>query len=107
MKNNYEQPHKFDDTKEVETIKKIIEIEREPDPEPIEVEATLVVDAEIANCAKVNVRTTPEMCENVLLVLNQGSPIKIDKTYESEEWFKVVTEASVEGYVRKQFVKEV
>jgi SH3-like domain-containing protein len=107
MKNNYEQRHKFDDTKQEATIKETIEMEQELDPEPIEVEATLVIDAEIANCAKVNVRTTPEMCENVLLVLNQGSPIKIDQTYKSEEWFKIVTEAGVEGYVKKQFVKEV
>ena len=106
MKSNYEQRHKFDNRQE-DSIKETIELEQKPDPEPIEVEATPVIDAEIANCAKVNVRTAPEMCENVLLVLDQGSSIKIDKTYESEEWFKVVTEAGVEGYIKKQFVKEV
>lgn len=54
---------------------------------------------------KLNIRSMPEVGDNVVTVVNEGTVVMIDCPVADGEWFKIYTEAGVEGYCMKKFVK--
>ena len=56
----------------------------------------------ISNCEKLNIRKTPEVSDNIIKILEAGTEIKIDPTFESIEYYKICDE---EAYCMKKFIK--
>ena len=56
----------------------------------------------ISNCEKLNIRKTPEVSDNIIKILEAGTKIKIDPTFESIEYYKIFDE---EAYCMKKFIK--
>lgn len=54
---------------------------------------------------RLNIRSNPAVGDNVVTVVNEGTVVMIDYPVADGEWFKVYTEAGVEGYCMKKFVK--
>lgn len=55
---------------------------------------------------KLNIRRNPAVeLDNVVTVVNEGTVVMIDYPVADGDWFKVYTEAGVEGYCMKKFVK--
>lgn len=54
---------------------------------------------------KLNIRSTPEVADNIVTVVNEGTVVMIDYPVADGDWFKIYTEAGVEGYCMKKFVK--
>lgn len=53
-----------------------------------------------------NIRSNPFVAaDNIVTVVNEGTVVMIDNPDEDGDWFKVYTEAGVEGYCMKKFVK--
>lgn len=53
-----------------------------------------------------NIRENPVVAaDNVVTVVNEGTVVMIDYPVADGDWFKVYTEAGVEGYCMKEFVK--
>ena len=86
-------------------------IDREPEElldEPKElvndtVEKT-VKGGTVINCGSLNVREKAEAEADVLGVINAGSFVSIDKEASTAEWFKVTTEAGLEGYCVRKYI---
>lgn len=54
---------------------------------------------------RLNIRSNPAVGDNVVTVVNEGTVVMIDYPVADGDWFKVYTEAGVEGYCMKKFVK--
>lgn len=54
---------------------------------------------------RLNIRSTPAVGDNVVTVVNEGTVVMIDYPVADGDWFKIYTEAGVEGYCMKKFVK--
>ena len=61
-------------------------------------------DGTIIKCTKLNVRETPNLDANVMCVLDMASKVKVDVKNSYGGFFKVVTEAGIEGYCMKEYV---
>ena len=58
----------------------------------------------VINCGSLNVREKAEAGSDVLGVINAGSFVSIDKEASTAEWFKVTTEAGLEGYCVRKYI---
>ena len=58
----------------------------------------------VINCGSLNVREKPETDAAVLGVINSGTFVSIDKEGSTAEWFKVTTDAGLEGYCVRKFI---
>lgn len=55
---------------------------------------------------RLNIRSTPAVAsDNIVTVVNEGTVVMIDYPVADGDWFKIYTEAGVEGYCMKKFVK--
>ena len=85
-------------------------IDREP--EELKEESTVeepkedptVKGGTVINCGSLNVREKPEADAAVLGVINAGTFVSINKEGSTAEWFKVTTEAGLEGYCVRKFI---
>lgn len=59
----------------------------------------------VANCTRLNVRAKSNTAAEVVCVLDAGSKVTINKKQSTDEWFRVTTDAGVEGYCMRKFVK--
>lgn len=96
----------------------IAQAENEPEEEVVEEPAVEVVE-ELpviegdgneplvgTTTTKLNIRSNPAVeADNVVTVVNEGTVVMIDYPVADGDWYKVYTEAGVEGYCMKQFVK--
>lgn len=96
----------------------IAQAENEPEEEVVEEPAVEVVE-ELpviegdgneplvgTTTTKLNIRSNPAVqADNVVTVVNEGTVVMIDYPVAEGDWYKVYTEAGVEGYCMKQFVK--
>ena len=67
-------------------------------PEPKEVTGV------VKECAKLNVRTHPSMLASVVTEIKAGTKVVINETESTEDFYKVCTEAGVEGFCMKKFI---
>lgn len=54
---------------------------------------------------KLNVRASATVNANVLVVIDKGTVLSVDKNKSTKEWTAVKTESGIEGFVMSQFVK--
>lgn len=90
------------ETKEEEVVNTVIE-ETIVAPEPV-VEEPAEVYGVVTNCAKLNVRKAPSADANIVTEIAVGTEVMVDDTESTEDFYKVVTEAGIEGYCMKKFI---
>ena len=110
---NYSQYFKTNNTDEAvfNPVKSsITEAEVKPDP-VIEPVAPVVPAPQsntakgvVTNCAKLNVRLSPNSDAKVMCVINAKAEVVIDPYKSTDEWYRVCTVAGVKGYCMKQFI---
>ena len=68
-------------------------------PEPDE-----TVTGTVFNCAKLNVRATPDLSAEIVCVLDGGSSVVIDLAKSYNEWYHVTTAVGIDGYTMQKYV---
>lgn len=58
----------------------------------------------VTECVKLRVRSTPEIADNVLAEIILASEVLVDLKESTDEFYKVTTEAGIEGYCMKQYI---
>ena len=88
---------------EIEEAEEIVEepmVEAEqPVEEVVEQKMGVVVD-----CVKLNVREFPDPNADVVCTINASTNLIIDEDESTDEYYKICTEAGVEGYCMKKFI---
>lgn len=56
----------------------------------------------ITNCAKLNIRESPNINANIICTLPQGSRVMIESV--EPDWYFICTEAGIEGYCMRDYV---
>lgn len=60
----------------------------------------------VCNCERLNIRTAPDKKAEPVAVVNKDTVLMIEYPVNTNsDWFKVYTEAGVEGYCMKEFVE--
>ena len=82
--------------------------------EEVEVEAVEEILAEepvvvsligaVSGCELLNVRKTPVVADNVVCTLKQDELVVIDVRESADGWYKIYTEAGIEGYCMVQYI---
>lgn len=78
------------------------EVEEEIVEAAVEEESTVV--GYVSGCIKLNVREEPNIGANVVCIIPEKTTLLIEVKESTDEWYKVYTEAGMEGYCMKQFV---
>ena len=90
----------YNDEKEIlETVEEEIAVENTT--ESVEPSTVLGV---VTECVKLRVRSTPEIADNVLAEIILASEVLVDLKESTDEFYKITTEAGVEGYCMKQYI---
>lgn len=58
----------------------------------------------VANCAKLNVRSTPISSADIVTVLPVDTEVEVDVKGSTPNWLRVTTATGIEGYCMRQFV---
>jgi uncharacterized protein YgiM (DUF1202 family) len=58
----------------------------------------------VTDCVKLNVRKEPSKDSDVVCELLLGTEVMIDIFESTDDFYKVITEAGVEGYCMKKFI---
>ena len=58
----------------------------------------------VANCPRLNIRKEPNIQSEILAEVKALSNLTIDEELSTNEWYKVCTEAGIEGFCMKKFV---
>lgn len=58
----------------------------------------------VFNCARLNVRETPEKNGNIITVLKASDELVIDLNKSTEEWYAVCNAVGIEGFCLKKYV---
>lgn len=66
--------------------------------------ASTEVIGTVIKCKALNIREEADIRSDIVCVIPVGSKVMIDTTNYSGEWFKVCTEAGLEGYCLSEFV---
>lgn len=61
-------------------------------------------DGIVSGCKKLNIRKEPSRTGEIICEVSEGTTLMIDPSEANDDWFKVYTEAGVEGYCMKNFV---
>lgn len=92
-----------DVTEEVEE-----EIVEANEPEEVEEEVTKEADSTVvgyvSGCLKLNIREEGYPGANVVCVVPEKTALLIEVAESNDEWYKVYTEAGMEGFCMKQYV---
>lgn len=116
---NYKNYNAISSTKptEVEVKEEVKVEETTPVVEEVKAETTLVVEqpkpevkqltGNVAGCAKLNVRKSPDKDAEILAVINEGSEVVINKIKSTMDFYSVCTAAGIDGYCMKKFIKPV
>ena len=81
-------------------------VENVTEVEPVEEIKPIIepVHGVVIDCAKLNVRELPNADAQVLCVIKVSSNVLVDETESTEDFYKVCTEAGIEGYCMKKFI---
>lgn len=60
--------------------------------------------ATVVNCIRLRVRSEPRLGDNVICEISQGTTVMIDKSKSTSDYYKIYTEAGVEGYCQKPYI---
>ena len=91
--------------KSYDNEKDVSEVVEETTTEEIveEVETTTVIGV-VTECVKLRVRSTPEVTDNVLCEIILASEVLVDLNESTDDFYKVTTEAGIEGDCMKQYI---
>lgn len=97
---------------EIEVNEIEVDIDDSASSDPVEVAEKPTIDTDGneplvgVTTTTLNIRETPVVAaDNVVTVVNEGTVVMIDYPVADGDWFKVYTEAGIEGYCMKEFVK--
>ncbi len=91
----------YNNEKEIlETVEEEIAVE-ENTTESVEPSTVLGV---VTECVKLRVRSTPEIADNVLAEIILASEVLVDLKESTDEFYKITTEAGLEGYCMKRYI---
>lgn len=68
------------------------------------VEEVTPINSVVANCQKLRVRSAANTNSEILCEIAADTKVIIDKKNSTNEFYKICTEAGVEGYCMKQFI---
>ncbi len=94
-----------DVTEEIE--KEIAEVNEPEDVEEVEEiaeEADSTIVGYVSGCSKLNIREEGYPGANVVCVVPEKTTLLIEVAKSNDEWYKVYTEAGMEGFCMKQYV---
>lgn len=63
-----------------------------------------IIFGEVVNCSKLNVRSSASKIAKVKCMVSKGDILQIESF--NTGWVKVVTPSGINGYCRKEFIKE-
>ena len=112
---NYFNMYNKNNKPQVEETPAAVEAEEAVVEAPVEIEAAeevaeetkpekVLKDGVVVNCAKLNVRKAPSKDADILGVISRYDDVKVDMEESTEDFYKVCTEAGVEGYCVKTFI---
>lgn len=90
-------------TEALEEIEEVNEIKTEAAPEVVEEKVETLVGI-VTGCKKLNVRKEPAITAEPVCIVAEESIVVIDQELSTDEWYKVYTEAGVEGFCMKKYV---
>lgn len=68
------------------------------------IEEVETVTGVVSGCERLNLRKEASKDSDILSVLNKGTELVVSSEESTDEFYKVVTEAGVEGYCMKKFI---
>lgn len=83
------------------------------EPKVVQEEETVTVTPEppvepvygvVTECIKLNVRKEPDANADIVTTLSLATEVLVDLVNSTEEFYKIVTGAGVEGYCMKQYI---
>jgi hypothetical protein len=82
-----------------------------PEPEDVQEEDPVTPEPQVepvygvvTECVKLNVRKEPDVNADVVTTLSLATEVLVDVANSTEEFYKIVTGAGVEGYCMKQYI---
>ena len=91
-------------TETVEEIEEVVEAAvEEVAEEPVAAPAPLV--GVVAGCERLNIRVKPDITASKVSEVKVGTVLMIETAESTDEWYKIYTEAGVEGFCMKKFVE--
>lgn len=106
-KNDYTKfsnPRKMEQ-KPVENQNGVTKVEEPVEPKVETPEVPEPIVGVVVNCKKLNVREEPHIEADVLCVIEAGCEVTVDIFETTEEFYKVCTEAGVEGFCMKKYIE--
>lgn len=88
---------------ETEEIDEVNETEEIEEVEEVEEEDATVVGT-VTGCQKLNVRAKADIKAEVVCQIPEKAVLLIDTDESTDEWYKVYTEAGMEGFCMKKYV---
>lgn len=86
-----------------EVVNEAVETE-EPVKEVVAKPASKTVYGVVTGCSKLRIRKSASVSAPVLLEINAGTKVAIDKRQSHKDWYKVCTEDGADGFCMKQFI---
>lgn len=119
-KNRYTNYQNMSTNVEPKTVPNPVEAVEEPTVEPEVVEETVEELTEetveevvtespskvgvVSGCEKLRVRKSPSLTASVICTIKESTVVIIDESKSTVEFYKICTEAGVEGYCMKKFI---
>ena len=88
---------------ETEEIDEVEEVEETEEIDEVEEEDTTVVGT-VTDCQKLNIRAKADIKAEVVCQVSEKAVLLIDTDESTDEWYKVYTEAGMEGFCMKKYV---
>lgn len=99
MRKTYEEIETVNEVEEVVSGQIAEEVETvEPEIEPISHVGI------VSGCKKLNVRSAASLASKAVCVINENDVVVIDMKESVDGWYKVCTEAGVEGFCMVQYI---
>ena len=86
-----------------DSVEDAIEIDDSVSADEI-VEETESLIGVVSGCAKLNIRKDPIITSEPVCIVPEKSVLLIDSDLSTDEWYKVYTEAGMEGFCMKKYV---
>lgn len=84
-------------------IKKVEESEHLEEQTEIN-EANNQVNGVVSDCEKLNVRLAPDKNSEVVCIIDQATELIIELDKSTDDFYKIITSAGLNGYCMKKFV---
>lgn len=91
------------ETEEIDEVEEVEETEEIDEVEEEEEEDTTVVGT-VTGCQKLNVRAKADIKAEVVCQVSEKAVLLIDTDESTDEWYKIYTEAGMEGFCMKKYV---